>query len=384
MWQEKKKVRLILDLTKRCNMRCTGCIYLLYDKNYFTNDDMSIDDAKVIVKSFVDKGISEIYLTAEGEISLVRYLPSLIRYISDLGVKVLLNTNGLVMTDELETVLLEEVKTIYISLDGYDGNTYERHRGVDGYDKVVANINRLISRREQLTTKPYIAIAYVAYEERIQDVATMISLAEELEVDRIEFYNFHQPLESVPGFTPLTLASKQVIDVYSSILGDTSHTVEIALPCPLGIENNTFYCENLFKTATVGTKGYLAPCCRIPPDQKYGTPTEPTGEIASFQKSMQEAKSINDLPQPCHKCQGLNSKTFVFSPSEHKWKERILRDGVETMQDYQSISNTTTHWASVVVHNIATSNILKSLEEKEEVIQRQKAMNDRSHARKHK
>jgi radical SAM protein with 4Fe4S-binding SPASM domain len=344
---------------------------------------MDLEKAKRIIHHYAKQEIKELYLTAEGEILLYHDLIELLKYSRNSGFKKLhLNTNGYLL-DRYIDIVIENIDSVYISLDGYDSQSYEKHRGIDAYDKVISNIKSLVFARKNSNRKPQISLACVIYEEKLSSIEKMIQLAEQLQVDRLEFYNFHNPnpQEEFVGFSPIEIESNNLYDYYQKIINKNDYSLEIVLPAPLQRDKSSYFCENLFSYITIGARGDFTPCCRIPPDSKYGN-IEDTSEayqdkkIEKFKEKFSSAHSIKDLDKSCQKCQGLSPETYIYFPHERIWKKRWLVDHTISAYENLDLDREIKHtqaidWSTVIVHNNEYEKLIDYLTNKEGVIQHQ-------------
>ena len=63
---------LQLFLTRKCNLRCPGCLWIMQDEHFFSDYEMSVKDALKIVEYFHTLGLQTIAPQAEGEVLLYR------------------------------------------------------------------------------------------------------------------------------------------------------------------------------------------------------------------------------------------------------------------------------------------------------------------------
>ena len=80
-----KPKMLLLHLTKKCNARCPGCQWLLEDKNFFSNQSLSLEDSKNIIDFYYKLGTRRIKLAAEGEVLMHEHYKQLVLYCKKKG-----------------------------------------------------------------------------------------------------------------------------------------------------------------------------------------------------------------------------------------------------------------------------------------------------------
>jgi len=315
---------MVLFLTRRCNMRCPQCIFRLYEKHFFTNEDMDVSFGKEIISYYERYGIKELFLTAEGEPLLYESLPEMLSFSKNKKFeRIHLNTNGLLIHQYSDDIV-KYVDSIYISVDGYNRETYKNYRECDAFDKVIENISTLVQKNKNTSGRLFISIACVIHEKNIHYIEKMIQLAERLQVNRIEFFNFHALMKTLSECKPL-YQSRSTKNYFETIKS-RHYGVEIVLPSLLG-NKRKFFCENMFNWVIVGVRGNFSPCCQIPPHQKFGNFRDDPElfikkEVRHFKTAFNNAESINDLYYSCRECNGLSPENDIFFPDRKIWTKR--------------------------------------------------------------
>jgi MoaA/NifB/PqqE/SkfB family radical SAM enzyme len=123
----------VLALTEACDSRCRSCSF-----RRAAPDELGCDAFLPIIEELAALGTRTVALSG-GEPLLVEGLPTLARHIGMLGMRATLLTNGLALAERAEQIsgLFTE---IIVSLDGWDGPSYRRLRGVDGFERVADGI----------------------------------------------------------------------------------------------------------------------------------------------------------------------------------------------------------------------------------------------------
>ncbi len=317
---------MILYMTKRCNMRCPHCIFRLYNKDCFSDEDLDVSFGKQIISYYKHYGIKELYLTAEGEPLLYEHLPEILSFSKNKNFeRIHLNTNGRLLQKYINSIL-EYVDSIYISVDGYNRETYKNHRESDAFARVIKNINKLVKARKKHKNQLFISIACVIHQQNLNYIEKMIQLANNLNVNRIEFYNFHPIQTSLPIPTCTPVYQSIETTQYFETIKSKQYQMEIVLPAPVS-DKKHFYCENLFNWIVIGAGGNYSPCCQIPPHKKFGNfHDDPEyffkGEIGHFKTKFTRAESTSDLHGSCKDCNGLSPENDIFFPDMRIWTKR--------------------------------------------------------------
>ena len=131
------------DITSRCNSNCIYCISSDLMKN---QKELSIKDIVGTIKQLNDLGMWILTLSG-GEPLLRDDIFDILDYTKKQGILVNILTNGLVIDDSISKKL-EKYKLltkIQVSLDSYNPEHHEKHRGVKGcFKETMQGINSLL------------------------------------------------------------------------------------------------------------------------------------------------------------------------------------------------------------------------------------------------
>jgi radical SAM protein with 4Fe4S-binding SPASM domain len=169
---------LFLALTQECNARCRHC-YLggrLGKPISFT-----LEEAKRVMSYFSSLGTSRITFLG-GEPTLHRNFIALINEAYDIGLQVIVDTNGLFSKKLLNKVKNDRITYFNFSLDGSKADLHERIRGTGTFSKCVDNI--VNAKKSGFNVGIVDTITSI----NILDVPDMIELAKTLEVALLNFH----------------------------------------------------------------------------------------------------------------------------------------------------------------------------------------------------
>lgn len=136
---------LRISLTDRCNLRCFYCMPEEGTELIEKPNIMKLEEIVEISKAFINLGVDTIRLTG-GEPLIRKNFEFLIRELAQLGVKLKLTTNGVLLDKYYD--LFEEVglKNINISLDSLEKAKAAFITKRDYYDRIMNNIDEGINR----------------------------------------------------------------------------------------------------------------------------------------------------------------------------------------------------------------------------------------------
>jgi MoaA/NifB/PqqE/SkfB family radical SAM enzyme len=130
--------------------------------------------------------LGEISLFGYGEALLVEHLGDILDEIPA-HVESRIVSNGVLLTPERNRMLVERgLKTLFVSVDAVRPETYKFVRGVDKFDRVVAQIADLQEQKRALgSSTPKLALTFVAMQRNIEELPEFIRLARRLGVDEV-------------------------------------------------------------------------------------------------------------------------------------------------------------------------------------------------------
>ncbi len=174
-----------LDLSERCNLRCTMCYFRdgagTYDMPAEVWDRIAAEVLPTAHTVHLSCGtepmMSRLFINAL-EKSRQADIPS-IRLIS----------NGTLLNDKNADALIDnQADLVVISLDGATKETYEHIRVGSKWEKVLGNIRRLQEMKKARHSQyPRLMLAFVVQKSNLAEIPAFIQLAHELEVSEVQF-----------------------------------------------------------------------------------------------------------------------------------------------------------------------------------------------------
>lgn len=154
-------VRLWIELSARCNLRCAMC------PNRDLPEDQKGDMEWPIFQKVVDEADGfafEVSLHHRGESLLHPRALEFIRYAANKRMRTKLHTNGSLLTPELaEGIVDSGLNRISFSFDGFTREDYEKIRCGGDFERVVTNIRGLLEARKKAGTRsPIVAVEVIA------------------------------------------------------------------------------------------------------------------------------------------------------------------------------------------------------------------------------
>jgi MoaA/NifB/PqqE/SkfB family radical SAM enzyme/GT2 family glycosyltransferase len=161
-----KPERLILMLTKKCNLSCEFC------NIHGSSEEMGTEDAIKVIDNIARLGIILLVITG-GEPFLHKDLFKIVSHAKEKGLKVCITTNGSMMLDKIDDIVKSGVDTLSVSLDGI-GDVHDKMRNKAGlFYKVQQGIDELIKRNCN------VALNFVVTKDNVKELEKVYSWAKE-------------------------------------------------------------------------------------------------------------------------------------------------------------------------------------------------------------
>jgi MoaA/NifB/PqqE/SkfB family radical SAM enzyme len=174
---------LYLETTNRCDSKCQTCI-----RTFQTLEppaDLTLERVRAIVEQF--PVLDRVVLHGIGEPLLNAEIFEIVAYLKTRVASVLFNSDAIGLTAARAGRLLESGLDEYrVSMDAATRPTYRRLRGVDRFERVTANVRRLIEL-QQVTrhTAPRVSLWFTASRTNVEELPAFVQLAAELGVAEV-------------------------------------------------------------------------------------------------------------------------------------------------------------------------------------------------------
>ena len=177
---------LRISITEHCNLRCTYCMpedgIQLTPKTHL----MTADEIISIAQTFVNLGVTKIRLTG-GEPLVRKDARDIISRLGKLGVNLTITTNGILVSNFIETFKEARIKTVNISIDSLVKDKFNQITRRDYFDIVQKNIDLLL--KEKFNVKLNVVLIKSFNNNEILDFITLTK-DKNVQVRFIEFMPF--------------------------------------------------------------------------------------------------------------------------------------------------------------------------------------------------
>lgn len=174
---------LYLETTNRCDSKCQTCIRTF--RSLEPPADLTLAQVKAIAEQF--PVLERVVLHGIGEPLLNREIFEIVAYLKSRGATVLFNSDAISLTLTRALKLIESRLDEYrVSMDAATPETYRRVRGVDQFDRVVANVRRLVElEQERSRSAPHVSLWFTAARVNLPELPAFVRLAASLGVEEV-------------------------------------------------------------------------------------------------------------------------------------------------------------------------------------------------------
>jgi len=174
---------LYLEATNRCDSKCQTCI-----RTFQTLEppaDLTLERVRAIVAQF--PVLDRVVLHGIGEPLLNRQIFDIIAYLKTRVASVLFNSDAISLTPARAGRLIESGLDEYrVSMDAATAATYRQLRGVDRFERVTANVARLVGLQRELgRATPRVSIWFTATRANVDELPAFVQLAADLGVGEV-------------------------------------------------------------------------------------------------------------------------------------------------------------------------------------------------------
>lgn len=174
----------IIDVTGKCNINCRHC-YAASKYGKHNRIDMSLDTVLKTIDLLKDSGYTHI-LFLGGEPLFREDILKIINYTIKKNLKVMINTNGILLDENMCTELIElGVEQISVSFEGTVDKIHDLIAGQGNFNKTLLGLRTLIKTRKKLNSNIFIGIQYTISKISVNDAENVINFALRENVDGV-------------------------------------------------------------------------------------------------------------------------------------------------------------------------------------------------------
>ena len=252
-----KPIKLVVDVTNFCNLRCPLCPTGRRDKAR-SRGFMDFEKFKKIFDELAPY-LLVVDFYNWGEPLLHKEICKFVSYAHSKKVRTRISTNLTVLPDDVAVCLLKSgLDVLFASIDGVSADTYKKYRIGGDFDKVMENLRKLVRFKRELGAKTKIIWQFIVFKHNIDEVKKLYKEAREVGVDGVKLV----PSRIDMGYENFFSKSEKLA-VFSDWLPGGKFSRYIA-GGPL-LEPKT--CLFLWTHAVINWNGSVSGCCGVWPEK---------------------------------------------------------------------------------------------------------------------
>ncbi len=163
----------IIDITGKCNISCKHC-YASSKYSGNKRNDMTLENVFNTIDLLKEYGYTNV-LFLGGEPLYRADILEIIKYTVSIGIKVMINTNGILLNDLMCTNLIKlGVEQISVSFEGTDSSIHDKIAGKGNFDKTLKGLRKLIDLKNELKSDIFIGIQFTISKYSLHDAKNII------------------------------------------------------------------------------------------------------------------------------------------------------------------------------------------------------------------
>lgn len=149
------------------------------------NKIMAIKDLLALINDLADWGVKGICFAGGGEPTLHPSLEEAIKLCTQKGLDSAIITNGFNLSNSLIETIVKNMKWIGISVDAGSKETFKNCKGVDGFEKVIDNIKKLVEAKKKFKSDIGITFKYLIHKLNQYDLIEAYKIAKKIGCDSL-------------------------------------------------------------------------------------------------------------------------------------------------------------------------------------------------------
>jgi len=217
-------LKTIYFYNKNCNLRCRHC-WIVPGFNEESEGEMTFPEVRELISQGQELGLKGVKLLG-GEPLLLPYIRELIDLLISERLKVMIETNGTLVDDDIAGRLAASDPFVSISLDGSQEQIHSLLRGNPGsFHEAVAGIQKLVRRN----IRPQVIFCLHAGNKA--DLAATVALARNLGASSIKI-NFISDMGRAQDMEGERLSVQEFIDIYHCFCEKSSDDFKVVFDIP--------------------------------------------------------------------------------------------------------------------------------------------------------
>ncbi len=227
-------LNVYFDYTSVCNLSCTMCYDEPKRRGIKREREMSLEEIDGIFHELRHMGVFRVDLAGGEPLLFPKALLAYLHGARSRSISVSITTNATRLTKDLARRILEyDLKTITVSIDGYDAETNDAVRGAGAFDLARRGVRNLLEARRECGSSTRVAIKYTFPPSLSEEeVRRYVALGQQLGVDQVKL-NPMRPSGEASGDLHLIEDPKRYYVALESIRRVAESTPELEVSGPV-------------------------------------------------------------------------------------------------------------------------------------------------------
>lgn len=174
---------LAINITERCNLACDHC-YMDASRKADSSDELSLADVCLLLDTIAARSVETMVVLTGGEPLLRKDVEDMVSHGSQLGLSMVIGTNGLALSENRITGLKQAgLLGVGISIDSLDADKHDAFRGQNGsWQKTLNAISHC--RAQQMSFQLHFTLT----EDNADEIEAMVSFAKAQQARVLNFF----------------------------------------------------------------------------------------------------------------------------------------------------------------------------------------------------
>ncbi|HZS78460.1 MAG TPA: radical SAM protein [Ktedonobacteraceae bacterium] len=312
----------------QCNLRCQMCaIQFRHDGPPY--GPLAFMEFEHFTRILDQLGpLKELHLQGLGEPMMHPRFFDMIVYATQKGMQVTTNSNLTLLNDRrAEGCVTSGLYRLHISIDGASAETYERIRARAHFDRVMRNLERLVTVRERLGSRlPELVMVVVIMRQNLHELPELVRLAHRWSFSRVfvqhlchdfgesSLPSYYRPMREFVSEQTLLHEDSALVSRYFDEARQIAKDLEVELRLPRTTPRlhpagtpGKERCSWPWQGAYISYQGYAMPCCMVStPDRIHFGSVLEQGVRATWENEQYQAfrdqLASDTPPEICRSC----------------------------------------------------------------------------------
>lgn len=267
--EDSKPEEVMIEVTTLCNYSCIHCF-----RNNMFNESLGIMSEEVfnkVVNELGSIGVKKVVFSGWGEPLTHPEIINFLKKVKDLGIYVVLNTNGSLLSKYADDIYRLDVDEIVISIDSVETDVYESIRVGGMLSDVVKGLLRINDLRGY-GIKPILTLWFTMNTINFNDIVRIPSYAKNLGFSRVVLSHTiplsreHEEAIAIYSNTDLTSKLTEVFDKLSKEVLAVGGHISVSRNKPV-VERLCPFISN--RALFIRWDGYVTPCIHYAHNWRY-------------------------------------------------------------------------------------------------------------------